>query len=394
MSPIENFLLPEKREHRPNPSSLQKKLISVFLPDLSGGGAERVAVNLANGFVQRGYAVDVVLLSAAGEFLSDLRSDVRVVDLQVSRMRWMLLPLVRYLRTAQPAAVLACMWPLTVTVLLARMLSSVPTRVLVAEHATWSRSEILERWSVGWQVRTSMRRLFPRADGIVAVSQGAADDLARFANLDRNAITVIYNPVVGDTKPPVSAPLAPDGWWTGRHRKVLAVGALKAIKDHGTLLNAFADLSRRVDARLLILGQGDCRAALEAQAHRLGISDSLFMPGFVKDPAPYHQHADLHVLSSTSEGLPTVIIEALAAGTPVVSTDCPSGPREILQDGRYGRLVPVGDAPALSAAMEKTLSSKPDRAALMSRAQDFSIDKAVDQYLQLLLPDDAVRDAT
>lgn len=394
MSTRDNYFLPDKLELRPNSASLKKQLISIFLPDLRGGGAERVAVHLANGFVKRGYSVEVVLLSAAGEFLSDLRSDIRVVDLQVNRIRWMLFPLARYLRAAQPAALLACMWPLTATALLARMLSSVPTRVLVAEHCTWSRSELLERWSVGWQVRTSMHQLFPRADGIVAVSQGAADDLARFANIDRRVITVIYNPVVGDAKLPSSVPLAPAGWWTGRHRKVLAVGTLKAVKDYGTLLDAFADLCRRVDARLLILGEGECRAALEAQAHRLGISGYLFMPGFVKDPAPYYQHADVHVLSSSSEGLPTVIIEALSAGTPVVSTDCPSGPREILQDGKYGRLVPVGDAPALSAAMEKTLSSKPDRGALMSRAQDFSIDKAVTQYMQLLLPDDAVRNAT
>ena len=145
-------------------------------------------------------------------------------------------------------------------------------------------------------------------------------------------------------------------------------------------------LRRRVDARLLILGDGECRAALAAQARQLGIESSVFMPGFVKDPSPYYQHADLHVLSSTGEGLPTVIIEALEAGTPVVSTDCQSGPREILSDGQFGRLVPVGDAVALAAAMAASLAATHDRAALKARAQDFSIDKAVDQYLDLLSP--------
>lgn len=363
------------------------------MPDLRGGGAERVAVNLANGFAQRGYAVDMVLLSATGEFLADLRPEIRVVDLHIKRMRWALLPLVRYLRQARPDAMLACMWPLTLTALWARSLARVPTRVVVAEHTTWSRSELLERWSVGWQVRTSMHHVFPYADGIVAVSQGAADDLARFANLDRNAITVIYNAVVGEEQAGSIGPLEPAGWWTGTHRRVLAVGTLKMIKDYATLLAALAQLRKQVDARLLILGEGECRAALEAQVRQLGLEGSVFMPGFVKNLPPYYQHADLHVLSSTGEGFGNVIIEALAAGTPVVSTDCLSGPREILCDGQFGQLVPVGDAHALAAAMAESLTATHDRAALKARAQDFSIDKAVDQYEALLFPHPSARAA-
>lgn len=365
--------------------------IAIVLPDLRGGGAERVALNLANSFVRRGYAVDMVLLSATGEFLPDLRPEIRVVDLQVKRTRWALPALIRYLRQARPAAVLACMWPLTVIALWARTLTRVPTRVVVAEHTTWSRSKLLDRWSVGWQVRTSMHRAFPRADGIVTVSQGAADDLARFANLERGTISVIYNPVVGTLKPSPVTPLAPEGWWTGTHQRVLAVGTLKAVKDYATLLNAFAQLRQRADARLLILGEGEERIALQAQARQLGIESSLFMPGFVKDPSPYYQRADLHVLSSVAEGFGNVIVEALAAGTPVVSTDCLSGPREILSGGRFGRLIPVGDSMALAAAMAESLASAHDPAALKARAQDFSIDKAADRYVKLLFPQESLR---
>lgn len=360
--------------------------IAVLLPDLRGGGAERVGVNLANALTQRGYAVDIVLLSATGEFLADLRPEVRVVDLEVKRVRWVMLPLLRYLRQAKPAALLACMWPLTVVALWARALSRVPTRVVVAEHTTWSRSELLKRWSVGWQVRTTMHHVFPAAEGIIAVSRGAANDLARFADLDRNAITVIYNPVVGSAKPAASAPHSPADWWTGPHRRILAVGTLKVIKDYATLLSALAVLRQRMDARLLILGEGECRSALETQAGTLGLESTVFMPGFVRDPAPYYQHAELLVLSSTGEGLPTAIIEALAAGTPVVSTDCPSGPREILCDGQFGRLVPMADATALAASMAESLSATHDTAALKARAEDFSIGKATDLYLKLLFP--------
>lgn len=360
--------------------------IAILVPDLRGGGAERVAVNLANGFAQRGYAVDMVLLSATGEFLADLRPEIRVVDFRVNRMRWAVLQLVRYLRQARPDALLACMWPLTVIAVWAHRLARVSTRVAVAEHTTWSRDEIASSAFGRWKVSTTMHHAFTQADGIVAVSQGAADDLARFANLDRSAITVIYNPVVGDDKPPGSAPLAPAGWWTGTHRRVLAVGTLKSIKDYATLLVAFAQLRKLVDARLLILGEGECRSALEVQVRQLGLAGGVYMPGFVKDLTPYYHHADLHVLSSTGEGLPTVIIEALAAGTPVVSSDCPSGPNEILCNGQFGRLVPMGDAAALAVAMAESLSATHDTAALKARAQDFSIDKAVDQYEAMLFP--------
>jgi glycosyltransferase involved in cell wall biosynthesis len=366
---------------------MKQGYISILLPDLRGGGAERVAVNLANGFSHRGYRVEMVLMSATGDFLTALRPEVRVVDLEVKRLRGVLFPLVRYLWHAQPGALLACMWPLTIIALMARWLARVNTRVVVAEHTTWSRAEITRSTLVRWQGRASMHLAFPRADGIVAVSQGAADDLALFARIDRNSITVIYNPVVGKVTPHTCEPLAPSGWLTGQHRRVLAVGTLTRVKDYFTLLAAFAQLCQRLDARLLILGEGDCRPALEARAKQLGIEERLFMPGFVKDPSPYYQKADLHILSSTCEGFGNVIVEALAVGTPVISTDCPSGPREILRDGQFGRLVPVGDAAVLADAMAESLSTPHDQAALKARAQDFSIDKAVDQYLALLFPE-------
>lgn len=363
--------------------------ISLLIPNLIGGGAERVAVNVANALVRRGHAIDMVLFQAEGELMGDLDPAVRVVDLGVKRVRWALPPLVRYLRCARPDAMLANMWPLTLKAIWARALARVPTRVVVAEHTTWSRSELLDRPALSWQVRTSMHHFFPKADGIVAVSNGAADDLARFARLDRRSISVIYNPVVGPERPVTDEVLRPAGWWNGPHKRVLAVGTLKAIKDYATLLGAFAVLRQQVDARLLMLGEGECRAALEEQVRRLGLEGSVFMPGFAKDTAPYYQRADLHVLSSTGEGFGNVIVEALEAGTPVVSTDCLSGPREILADGQFGRLVPVGDVPALATAMAESLASPHDRAALKARAQDFTIDKAVDQYLQLLLPGSA-----
>jgi glycosyltransferase involved in cell wall biosynthesis len=362
------------------------KRIAILLPDLRGGGAERVAVNLANSFVMRGHDVDIVLLAAKGEFLSDLRSEIRIIDLKVNRIRWVLLPLIRYLRQVRPEAVLINMWPLTVIALWARMLACISTRMIVVEHTTWSKDAITNSVCGRWRVRSTMHLFFPWADGIVAVSQGAGDDLAWFANIDRNCISVIYNPVVGFESSNVSLQMAPADWWLGVHQRILAVGSLSPIKNYAFLLLAFAHLRVKVNARLLILGEGICRTELEAQVKSLGIETSVFMPGFVKDPMPYYQHADLHVLSSKGEGFGNVIVEALAAGTPVVSTDCKSGPREILSDGQFGRLVPVDDVLKFALAMTESLNSTHDYPILKARALDFSIDKAVEQYEKLLLP--------
>lgn len=368
------------------PNVIASKTIAIIIADLRGGGAERVAVNLANGFVAHGYQVDLVALSAAGQLLSELHPKVRVVNLGVARLRRVLAPLVRYLRSARPAAVLGFMWPLTSLLVVARAISLVKLRLVLSEHCTWSQSELLPRPLMRWRIALSMRLTFPRADAIVCVSRGAADDLAQFASLERSKISVIYNPVVrprGVTT--VATPSEPKDWCVGDHYRIVAVGSLKEIKDHSTLLKAFAALRQSLDVKLLVLGEGHCRPALQAQIEELGIQDSVFMPGFFPDPTPYFAHADLHVLSSTSEGLGNVIIEALAMGTPVVSTDCPHGPREILLDGKYGNLVPVSDASSLCQAMAQSLVTTHDHAALVRRAEQFTVDAAVDQYLQILV---------
>ncbi|UWX04047.1 glycosyltransferase [Pseudoxanthomonas sp. NC8] len=175
-------------------------------------------------------------------------------------------------------------------------------------------------------------------------------------------------------------------WAGGAHKRVLAVGMLKTPKDFPLLIRAFSLLRAQVDARLLILGEGTERARLEKLVHELGLQGMVMLPGYVADTAPFYAQSDLFVLSSDHEGFGNVIVEALEQGCPVVSTDCPSGPREILTDGRCGRLVPVGDVAALAAAMQESLASAHDHDALRARAQDFSVSRISDQYLDLLLP--------
>ena len=378
-------------------SELETSAIDILLPDLRGGGAERVCLNLANEFVRRGLPVRIVLMRAEGELLPRLDHRVEVADLGVDRARNALWPLVRHLRQSPPAALLANMWPLTFVAALARRCSGASCRLMAVEHTTWSTSPLMQGWRTRLAFKASLRWLLRRAEAVVTVSQGAATDLERFAGLPAGSVLARYNPVTDITpvqSVPAAMPASVATWAQGPHRRVLAVGALKAAKNFPLLLDAFARLRQHTDARLLILGEGELRPALEAQVRALGLHDAVDLPGFAMDTAPFYAHADLFVLSSDYEGLPTVMIEALEQGVPVVSTDCPSGPSEILQDGKYGTLVPVGDAQGLADAMVAALQSQHDHAALKRRAQDFSVDKIADQYLDLLLPDWRRQNAT
>lgn len=369
------------------PDATTERSIDIFISNLRGGGAERVCLNLANEFAGRRLHVRLVLMRAEGELLLLLDPRVEVVELGAARVRNALWPLVRHLRQARPAALLANMWPLTFLTALARKLSGVDCRVVAVEHTAWSKTPQVKRPDVALALKASMKWMQPRLDALLAVSSGAADDLERFAGLPVGSVRVQYNPVVATTLPADFSELSLDvSWLHGDQRRVIAVGSLKGAKDFPTLLRAFARLREQVDARLLILGEGDERPALEALIREVGLENSVELPGFVANPAPFYACADLFVLSSNHEGFGNVIVEALEQGTPVVSTDCPSGPREILEDGRYGTLVPVGDVEALARAMEEKLARAHDHEALKRRAQDFSVEKAADAYLDLLLP--------
>lgn len=361
--------------------------VAIFIPDFRVGGAERVSINLANELVSRGFPVDLVVMRLQGSLTAEIDSRIQIVALDTPRPRHVLLPLVRYLRWARPGALLAVMWPLTALSVLARSVSRVRCRLVVAEHTTWSFSRLAQRPRTRRFIVHTMRWLLPRADAIVSVSDGASRDLEAFAGLAPGSVLTVYNPVSGHThgSSPLRAHLA--GWASGPHRRLLAVGTLKPQKDYPTLLRAMAELSD-VDLQLLILGEGEERSNLETMVMELGLQHRVLMPGFVADTPPVYASADLFVLSSVNEGLPTVLIEALEHGVPVVSTDCPSGPREILEDGRHGTLVPTGDSCALSSAIRDALSRNHDHEALRIRAQDFSIGKAADAYLGLLLPDE------
>jgi glycosyltransferase involved in cell wall biosynthesis len=361
-----------------------QKRIAIFMPSLFGGGGQRSMVNLANGMADFGYAVDLVLAQVEGPFLSEVRSPVRIVDLKASRALTSLPALVRYLRNEQPDAMLSVFGYVNIIASWAWRLSGVRTRLLLNEQNTVSlESGNAARWR-GRLVPWLIKHFYPWANGIVVVSHGVRDDMAQLTKIPQERITVIYNPsVVGaEVWEKAHAPLDHPWFKPDQPPVLVAVGRLQMQKDYPTLLHAFAQVRKNRPVRLLILGEGKERLPLEELIKELGLEQDISLPGFVMNPYAYMARASLFVLSSRWEGLPTVLIEALCCGTPVVSTDCPSGPREILRDGQYGQLVPVGDVDGLAQAIEAALNSKAPGAPSESW-RPYDLENVVNQYISL-----------
>jgi glycosyltransferase involved in cell wall biosynthesis len=343
-------------------------------------------LNLAGAFAKCGLDVDLVVATAEGPYFSQVPPEVRMIDLAAGRVLSSLPGLVRYLRQHRPAALVSAMEHTSLVALWARGLARVPARVVVSIQITVS-----QQLQKGPPLRGRLAMAFAgsfyrMAQGVVAVSDGVADDFTRVTGFPRACIRTIYNPVLTpELRALARAPLSHPWFVTGDPPVVLGVGRLAAQKDFPTLIQAFARVRSQRPARLLILGDGEKRSALIRLVQTLGLAADVSLPGYVDNPFAYLRRCSVFVLSSAYEGLPSVLIEAMACGVPVVSTDCPSGPAEILEGGRYGRLVPVGDVDAMAAAISATLQEIPDTAATRHRAEAFSVEASAAQYLDLLL---------
>jgi glycosyltransferase involved in cell wall biosynthesis len=417
--------------------------LAFYLPALATGGAQRVTVTIANGLAARGHRVDLLVSDAEGPLRSAVDDTVEVVDLATPTVPGVgtlaaVPAIVTYLRRTGPDVLFAAMLQANVVAVLARELARglagpVPTRIVATEHNTFgARTELRNRLTMALA-----DRLYPRADGVVGVSDGVAASVLSGTRVDPEDVTVLYNPIdVGAIRAAAGLPAVdgagrpvedaverddpatrgPSGARSGVGAGpgtvrpdpdrdadtpdadgplVYTVGRLEDAKDLPTLLRAFERVhERRPDARLVVAGTGSRLADLRAQAGRASAAEAITFPGYVDNAYAGMAAADVFVLSSRHEGLPTVILEALACGTPVVSTDCPSGPREILADGTFGPLVPVGDDAALADAIVATLkdasatgssgTGHADTERLVARALDFSVDAVTDEYLSFV----------
>jgi glycosyltransferase involved in cell wall biosynthesis len=392
--------------------------LALFIRSLGadGGGAERNWLILAEAFARAGHRVDLVLGRRVGHFADAAPTGVRVVDLDVrgplpllralagdplrARTLWPALPppwivgavpaLAGYLRRERPDALLSALGYGNVAALWARERSGVAVRVAISERNTLSvraAQATARRWRALPEVA---RAWYPRADAILAVSRGVADDLSRSAGLPRAQIVVTGNPVVTpDLAARAAEPVAHPWLAPGAPPVVLGARKLKPQKGFDVLLRAFARARATRALRLVILGQGPERGALERLARELGIAADVALPGFVANPVAWMARCGVFALSSRFEGLPGVLLQALACGCPVVSTDCPSGPAEILEPGGIGPLVPVDDPHALAEAILRVLDAPPsDAEARRARAAESSVERVAPRYLDALLPAD------
>ncbi|AFZ00160.1 glycosyltransferase [Calothrix sp. PCC 6303] len=359
------------------------KKIATFIPNLHGGGAEKIVINLLKGMLKTNVSLDLVLINADGPYLSQIPDKVRVINLAAGRSLKSILPLSNYLRKHKPDAIISHLSEANLATVLAKKISRTESKVILVEHNTLSASKsklIRARFFT-----PLMRKLYPYADTIVGVSQGVSQDLECQLNLSKGKVRTIYNPIVDfDLINKAKSSLDHPWFRKGSPPVFLAVGRLTEQKDFMNLIQAFALLRKQRHARLLILGEGEKRSELEELINKLGVREDVSLPGFVDNPYAYMSRANGYVLSSRWEGLPTVLIEAMACGCPVIATDCPSGPSEILEAGKYGSLVPVGDPRALSSAMSDLLESPLNRDILKQKILDFSIEQGTNKYLKLL----------
>jgi glycosyltransferase involved in cell wall biosynthesis len=361
-----------------------KPRIALFIGCFGGGGIERNTAQIAHCLVKLGVEIDLVLDKGGSPHLWRMPPETRIIDLKASSL-WKSLPgLVRYLRQERPLAMFAADHYPNEIAIMARKIAGVPTRTIVSERNQLSKTA---RNSTQIKARLAplfARFLYPLADGIMAVSHGVAQDLAETASLPLERIETIYNPVINPemllkAKEPVEHP-----WFApGEPPVILGVGKLEQQKDFPTLIQALAKVRRSQPARLMILGWGPDRPQLEALVKDLELEDAVYLPGYIKNPYPYMKRAAVFALSSAWEGLPTVLIEAMALGTPVVSTDCESGPLEILAGGKYGYLTPVGDSEALADSILQVLSGNP-KSVDAHWLDQFGLENATQKYVKIL----------
>ena len=364
--------------------------VSIFTPTLElAGGAERYVVNLSKGLSSQGYQVEVVTQSTEGPFVADLPDQVSVYSISYPHLPILgsltsALPLYTYFKSEKPDNFISVMNHANIPSMIAKILSGVDTNMILTEH---NNPKLLLSDKNPYQRKDRIvyklaKHLYPRADVVVGVSEGVTDALRNIVP-SATTTTTIYNPVVSEDITTRSEN-KPSHRFFDTDVPVILGAKPEAQKNIPMLIKSFSRLIERVDANLVVVGTGEQTELVQQQAEELGISSSVDVCGFVPDIYPYLGSADIFASTSDWEGLPTIHIEALACGTPVVSTDCPSGPREILRDGEYGTLVPTGDVEKFSQALEETLQSPPNEMKLLERADDFSISKSAKQYESLL----------
>jgi len=358
--------------------------IALFLPNLYGGGSERVMVKLANALAKRGMKVDLVLGEAKGQFLSSVDDEVNIIDLAKRRISRTLWPLICYLWRERPLVMISSLGHANIVAIVARYLSFNRVRSIALVQNVYSRASCDYG---GLRVRilsVAIKWLYPLADAIVADSQGSAEDIIRCGGIPRNLVRCIYNPVIDSTMMALAKkPVSHVFFEPGAPPVVLGAGTLFPVKDFPTLIKAYHSVQKKHPCNLIILGEGPDRNRLEQLIEELGIKGKVSLPGFSDNPYGYMARTAVFVVSSVRESMSLVLVEAISLGATAVASNCDYGPREILQNGKFGRLVPVGDVAAMANAIELALI-EPRRQIPEEVLLPFTVNGSVDKYVSLI----------
>lgn len=359
--------------------------VSIFVGSLRLGGVAGVATSLAQELQKRGFLVEIVVPSAEGEMRSRVPEGVQIVDLGTSRLFKSVFALARYLKQTHPTAVISLTDLANAVSVIARAISRVKCRLAISCHMALCDLPPEARRFIHSLLPLLMRFTYRHADAVIAVSDTVADQISKLSGMDRSRILVIDNPVDIDRIRLLSEQKVDHPWISGNSPVILSVGRLVAQKEFSTLIKAFAMLRQSTEAKLLILGEGYTRSQLELTIKSLGLEKDVSLPGYIENPYRYMRRASVFVLPSSTESFGLVLIEALICGCRIVATNASTGPRNILGGGKYGRLVPPGDAEALAGAIEESLHSEVDKDALFDWARRISEPaKCVDLYLAAL----------
>jgi len=360
--------------------------LTVLMSFSGAGGVERMVMNLVREFARLDIQVDLLVIRAQGPHLQNIPKNVRLIRLRSQHTLPAIPELVKYLKQEQPSAMLVAKDRAGRAALIARKLAGMESVTKIVVRLGTNLSTALDKKSAlsRWFRTAPMRRLYKSVNKIVAVSEGVRQDTLILTGLDTSRVTVIRNPVITPDMQLAIKESADHPWLGDKHIPVImGVGRLSLQKDFATLINAFAEVRKARQCRLIILGDGGMRKELESLIYSLGLTHDVQMPGFQDNPYAWLKSANVFVLSSLWEGSPNVLTEALALGIPSVATRCPSGPDEVLQQGKYGELVPMQDVEALSTAILKTLDNPLPAEKIKEAVAEYRVEISAQRYLSL-----------
>lgn len=365
-------------------NDLEKKFIAFVLPTLEIGGAEKMTLNLIQGLLNFGYKIELILIDAKGPLLKNVPKGCNIINFKLKHTSFSLFKLIKYLRNETPMVLISSLTHLNIITIISMLISRVKTKLIIMEQANLSSATKNNNLKV--KIASILAHfLYKRADFIIAVSKGVKQDLLKKIPGIENKIRVIYNPVLNKDIFLMSYESVYHKWFLEKNMPIiLSVGRLSKEKNYSTLLQAFKLVKNVVRCKLVIIGDGPEKENLENLAKNLQINEDLWMPGFDVNPYKYMSKSDIFVLTSIYEGLPNVLIEALALGLPLVSTDCESGPREIIKNNINGLLVKVGDYESLSQAIIYILKNRNKFITNKNELEKFKIENIVYEYKNLI----------